>query len=171
MEATFCLYVHRPDGRMCISEDNLANEPDRHLEALLADGTGYGEVKLRALGQPTIAIDDEVWAIVMNLCFDGVVALADNRPARVLYMRYSGSVTATPVDAAARVSGDLIDTAVFELKELLPALYDCGQRFVEYLRRLAERDSNYQSMVDALELHAEQARRALGLHYLDARDN
>lgn len=135
VEVTFRMQV---ELNAWVGEQDLAADLGPHLAALLANDQSYGELIIRSEGQPEVSVDDEMWSTVANVCFVGVAELLAGREVVNPYMRYNGEVRLTPEGERVRVSGDFIPTAVYERRELLPALHECGRRYVKFLRRLGE---------------------------------
>lgn len=160
VEVTFRMQVELNEW---VGEQEIAADLGRHRAALVANDQGYGELIIRAGGQAEVGVDDEMGATVANVCFYGVAELAAGREVVCPYMRYAGELRLTPEGERVRVSGDFIPSAAYDRRELLPALCDCGLRYVKFLRRLGDEAGagGFVEMAEHLERLAESARAAL----------
>jgi hypothetical protein len=159
VQATFRMQV---GANTFLDEEEINHNLEAHRPALLANDNNYGEVVIRSAEPPDIRIDDEVWATVHNLCFGAIPGLLVGKGVTVDLLRYPGVVELVPQGGQVRISGTVIPTRVFQTRELLPALYACGRRYLHFLRRLGGGDANYEAIISHLESQAENARKALG---------
>ncbi|HKX29012.1 MAG TPA: hypothetical protein VJ302_15050 [Blastocatellia bacterium] len=158
VEVTFCLYINKD---LCLGESDINDDFDSHRAGLIANTNNYGNVIIRSVGQPEIYIDDEVWATVNNLCLGSIPALLAGEAVVVGYLRYNGEVTLTPKDHQIQISGDFISTSLIESRELLPALLDCGRRYIQFLHRFDGSDVDYVDIIKHLDTQFEIASQAL----------
>jgi hypothetical protein len=154
--ASFILHLH---GGGSVNEQQLLANDEALRRRLQHDF--YGAIVIRAPGQPDVTVDDEVTATVFNLCFSAISDVLEGRPVEVPYMRYSGSVRVEPVAHRVRVSGDMVPEATYITHDFTWAVYCCGERFVEYLRRIAGVDRSASEQIPDLEEARVKARRAL----------
>jgi hypothetical protein len=144
----------------CLEEDQLEQALEVQRERLLSRHID-GYVILRADGQPEVRIEDELPATVQNLCFGAIGDLLADRPVTVSYYSMSGQFQLEPTDRGIRINGDMVPSAVFDQEALVPALYACGQRFVQYLRLRASDDPGTVAVIQHLQTQEAQARAAL----------
>jgi hypothetical protein len=130
---TFC--KHNREGR-CVPEEELARNIGDLRATLVGGAKLYGAILIDAPLQPTVAVDDELWAIVLNLCFRSVPDLVAGRPFELRYYRYAGTLRLEPVEAALVIAGDFVATVRLPRDAVLRALYHCGERFIALLKQL-----------------------------------
>lgn len=158
VEVSFCMNIGE---NVCLSEKDMDTSFDDYRSELLANDNHYGEVVISSPGQPDIRIDDEVWATIQNLCFLAIPNLRAGKPVVVLYFRYDSELRLDPEGQEVLISGEFIPMGKVKLQELIPALYSCGKRFINFLRRLGGDNPNYTILIKHLEEQAEIARQAL----------
>lgn len=169
IEVTFCMNVSR-DRRLTEKEINA--QFDTYRSELLANDQYYGAILISSPGQPDVVVDDEVWATVQNLCFLSTPDLIAGKSVSVPYFRYGSELSVNVEGNEVVISGEFVPIGRFALQELLPALYDCGLRYIQFLRRLGEYSSYYEPTIKYLEEQAEVALQALeaagyGISYSD----
>lgn len=158
IEVTFCLNIGED---VCIDEDEINARFDAYLPSLLTDEDYIGNIIINSPGQPVIRIEDELWAIVQNLCFLSIPNLLLGKSVDILYYSYNGHLRLEPDGNEVVISGDYIPVVKVARQELVNALYSCGHRFVEFFRRLKGSNPNFSATIEHLEKQEEIAKQAL----------
>lgn len=156
----FCVQV---DGGDCLDEQELALPAAsshvfelRHLDGAITIRSGM-----------EVAIEDELPPLVQNLCFRALPALLAGEAVSLRYFSMPGEFRLHPTGDVVRISGDLIEEVSLNRRELIPALYECGVRFIGALRHLGGEDPRTAGVVQNLEADAEATRRALTIAGID----
>jgi len=157
VEVTFCIHTR---ARRCVPEEIIANEFAAWRPTLLGKHQGYGAILIRAPGQPAVDVDDELWALVQNLCFLPIPDLLAAHPVDIPYFRYADTFRLEPIGDKIRISGGMLPEAEFPGRPLLDGLYDCGRRFIALLRRLGD-DARHGDTIVLLENASVRAAAAL----------
>jgi hypothetical protein len=148
-----------------LSEDEIVTSFDTYGEQLCAQEALEGAVVVQAPRIADLIIEDELWVIVQNLCFTGVVTLLEERP-EVLHYRYfhhDGDLVLIPSTRFIKIMGDEVPTNTYEAAELLPALYRCGERYLALRQRLVDAGHEDSDLERMYELQ-EKTRRTLQAH-------
>lgn len=151
VEVTFCVDL----GEDCVAEQDMEGHWDE-LES--SEYPHTGEVRIAAPGQPEVAIPDELWAVVLGVCFKAVPPLTAGQRFDYRHMNAPCDLILVPDGQLVRIEGDVVAAATVPRAELLPALVGAGDRFLTLMRRLPGR---YANIVGTLEPVAERARAAL----------
>jgi hypothetical protein len=124
-------------GGETITEHELAQADAALLAQVAAIASPEGGLVLSdpARGQST-AIGDVLGALISGFCCDAVSPLRAGQPYATTLFAYDEQVTFTPDGEDVVVTGDELESARFSLRELLPALVACGERYAAHLRRL-----------------------------------
>lgn len=144
------------------SYNEFADEPDPMGLALpVAEyGRVRGKVLMSTDAVSPVAPEDDLSALVKNLCFRGVTQLVSQRHAVVALTDTYGYVRLDLEADMVRVSGDHLPDVRFLAQPLLAGLVDCGKRLQEWLPGLRlEGDVAY--IVRRLDEHHREARHAL----------
>ncbi|HEY4242381.1 MAG TPA: hypothetical protein VGM88_21335 [Kofleriaceae bacterium] len=159
--------------------------PESQLDAYLrehsafADELGAQEDMDGAIVVDAHALVDDLGPLVHNLCFDAVVAtLGDAREYRwsafaspATYRLSAGNAdeASLATTVAGGIRGDDPWSVTHPVRDLLPALYRCGVRYIDFLERLGARGGTYPSERAAyLRAFADRARAALEAAGFDA---
>lgn len=148
-----------------VGEEELAAGFDGYRDRLCAQEALDGAVVIRAPKKEALAIEDELWVIIQNLCFNAVVTLLEDKP-EVLHYRYfnhDGDLVLIPSTRFIKLMGDEVPTNTYEAAELLPALYRCGERYLALRQRLVDAGCEDRDLERMRELQ-EKARRTLDAH-------
>ena len=156
IDATFSLKL---GDEVYVTERALAANLEAHAAALRARKDHDGILVLSAPGQAEQRIEDELRALVPNLCFDAIPRLLDRKAVSVAYFSYPGAFDLVPVDSVIRLSGDFLSATSYRRDDLLVALFECGCRFIRLLQRL--HGEAWQYPIEALLREAAPARLAL----------
>lgn len=106
-------------------------------------------------------IDDELWVVVLQFCFNAIPALLSGQKFIYNHFSYAGQTVLAPDGAMVLISGEFVPQASIPRDDLLPALYDCGERFVHLLHRLSQLDRKHETTAKDLALPSEMAKAAL----------
>lgn len=162
VEVTFWIYV---DGETCLNEYVITAELDQYrvrLEDIINERhTGYIVIASSAISDNKIEVNDDVEYVVQELCFLAIADLLNHKSVNISYFTSHGYLKLEPEGELIHISGKYIPNAEFFSAELLPALYHCGLRYIDLLRRLIKDKPYYESYIARLETHAELARQAL----------
>jgi hypothetical protein len=151
-----------------VTEDELETDLEfyrlKFQESSSREGS-YGAVTIKAPGQKKIKIWDELYPIIYVVCFSSINHLIMNRNEECLLYKYSSSdarLVLLPSESHVRIFGEADDvpSGLFEKDELVGAFYHCGQRYLNLLRRLEEKQVAHFYYAD-LEIVAEEARKVL----------
>jgi hypothetical protein len=153
---TFCIKV----GRACLDEGGVLAEPDASRQALLDNPTFDGILTIHAGGGLT-RVEDELRAVVQNICFRAVVELLAGRNFVYRYMGYYGYFRMDPEGREVVLSGDFVKTARLPLGATVRALYECGERFLEALREVGGEENPFAEEIAYYREFAESAKAAL----------
>ncbi len=159
LNVTFCLETE-PDH--CVGEDEIRERFAALRPALVGNEDFEGAVLIEAAPQPTVRYQGFLEAAAQNLCFRAVAELAAGRRVAVKYGFYPGELRLTPEGGTTVLSGDFAPAIRVPTEDLVPALYECGVRFLELFRRLRGSDPEYGNAIADLARKAEAARRVLG---------
>lgn len=168
--ATFCVNISSDD---CIDEEQLNTEFESNRPKIIADerrhGAINGAIVIRSPQNPDIRVEDELEAVVQNVCFLALPDLLAGKRVIVPYFRYPGEIELKPEGHQLLMSGEAIPEERLELREAVFAFYECGQRVVSFLRRLRSDGAESAESEDAiryLEGKEKVARQALLAEHL-----
>ncbi len=158
----FCVSI---GNDTCVEEDRIIAEPEHYYPQLAAveerDGALDGAIVIRALGEPEVKVEDEIVAIVHNLCIRAIPDLVAGRHVVVPYFQYYGYLRLDPEDQDVLISGDFVPKVRINLRETTLGLYECGQRFLAFLLRYKEPDPAYVASIQDMMREAEETRKAI----------
>ncbi|MBP9087923.1 MAG: hypothetical protein KBG15_17510 [Kofleriaceae bacterium] len=135
VSVTFQVNLVENNDLVEITEEEISADREGHRPRLNAPDVLNGALWIRAAGQPPIEVVDELWQLTQVLCFACVCTLTADPPAAFLYryMSAGAELTLTPDGPRLHIAGSDIPSATVEAAELLPALHQCGQRFLDLL--------------------------------------
>ncbi|MDF5707282.1 MAG: hypothetical protein PUP90_06270 [Nostoc sp. S4] len=159
----FCAYIREGNEFPCIDENTLKVDFEKYRDKLINYLDADGLIVISSLDEPNtrVQIQDELWAIVQNLCFIAIPDLVTEKSAVVRIYNNYGFVRLDSEGNLVRISGDGIPDLRIDRSELIVALYDCGKRFIEFFRMLRGNDFEYQDVIQGLEEHAETAKQSI----------
>jgi hypothetical protein len=152
MEVTFSLGT---DPEQAVTETALAERLAREGAALAEPHTLDGFVNVRN-GQPALVIEDDLEALVPNLCFSGVVALAQRGEAEVPMFDHFGFLNLKAEGEQVSVARDGREVGRYPRLELLRGLVGCGRRFLAYLEQLKQLNPYWTEKAEALRQRSER---------------
>jgi len=160
---TFEVHVVLDNDLKEISEEVLANDLENYREILLEQEVLEGSLLIEVQDQPRLEVTDELWAVVQNLCFACFPALLEEKRECYIYTctSYDGHIVMLQLADLIRLIGEDTPTITEKKQKLLPELFDCGIRYLEFLKRLGD-DRN--ESVQYLQPFADKARRILQQH-------
>jgi hypothetical protein len=155
---TFQLQLVVAGDLLEIGEQELSG--DEHREAIESQDVLEGAIVIEVDGRRFEAAD-ELWAAVQNLCFRAVEELSSGHDGCWVYTATSSDshVVILPIAKLLRLLSEEARAVTAPRDELLEALLDCGERFLDLLERLGE---SQEPFVRQLRPYAERARAALG---------
>jgi hypothetical protein len=160
VEVTFRLFV---DKGIELKEKELEQGIEKYGAQLRAEHAYEGAIDIRVPEEPELEIEDELPALVKNFCFSAIPDLLAEKNVVIRYHSYYGYLRLDPEGWRILVSGDGLPTVRIPRNKLLPAIYDCGQRFIRFLELLKgeKEDSELEGLISFLARYGEKAREAL----------
>jgi hypothetical protein len=159
IEIKFSVYV---DEERCLDEDTVLADLDQYGSGLVEDrrvGTVF--IYFQEAPDDCIEIEDELEYLVDELCFRHITDLIAHHCVMIEFWSYPGHIQLDAKEVYTHISGDYIPNIKAALSaELLPALYNCGKRYIQLLKRLVRDKADYENIA-RLETHAKVARQAL----------
>jgi hypothetical protein len=156
IDVQFCVSI---GNNTCLRENILREGFARYKDLLYARVDHEGAILFEANGLPEVRIEDELQVAIPGICFRSVPEFIAGRSYGYSYFSMAGVVSFDPQGDAVQISGDYIPTICLARLELAERVYECGLRFIDYLRLL--RGDAWNSVIDSLGGEAEVARRAL----------
>lgn len=162
-DLTVYFVVDIPGDEQIYSVDELllADKLNEYQDNLRDMEYREGSLVFRAENGDLVSIVDDLDAMVQNLCFDCISVLLDERRECFLYRGMSSPchIVVIPVGPLMLIIGDEIVTIRGTQQALLPALFHCGLRYLDLLKKLG-----LDEHIQYLQGFAEQARAALVSH-------
>jgi hypothetical protein len=87
-------------------------------------------------------IEDEIPALVKNICFDSIETLIQGKSYVYRYFSQYGYVRLDPEGSKILISGDGLNTIRYPLEDFIKELFNCGLMFLKVLETLAEVSTN-----------------------------
>ena len=112
-------------------------------------------------GDIEIAIEDSLDAIIANLCLGSIPDLIGERHVVMRYFLSYGYLRLDPEGDNQLVSGDFVPTVRLPRSELIPALFELGERYVEFFERLRPPGGEYENLRVTLHEQLGRARAAM----------
>ena len=150
----FCVDVK---GSGCVAEEQLFSNWERYRPALLANKRLEGAIIIAAPGTEQVCFEDELPNPVLHLCFGAVPAILKGDPVTVAYFNQPGEIRIAVDGAVAHVSGDFLSSLQADRRELAVALFGCGRRFLDLLRKMPPDAAHYWERTLALFAEPEKA--------------
>ena len=133
VKVVFRLFV---GSELELSEEEINVSLDVYRSRLRTRNRYDGAIIINSPGQPIVQAEDELPAIVKNICFGAIPDLIAGKKVVIGYYDHYGELRLEPQVSNILISGDDIPTITVPCREFLPALYDCGQRFIRFLTHL-----------------------------------
>lgn len=139
IEVKFWIYLVDND-LIELSEQDIKSNFEKYSSSLCETETIEGAVAIIAPNKKEVIIRDELWVIAQNFCFNSILSLLREKKESFIYHYFSsyGQVVLIPSTDFVRIMGDEVPIESFTTTELLPALYRCGERFINLLRKLQQ---------------------------------
>ncbi|HYJ37954.1 MAG TPA: hypothetical protein VEV87_05035 [Chitinophagaceae bacterium] len=162
---TFEIYLNKNNETLNLTEAMLFSELEKYKESVLQREVVDGAIVITATEQEKLIVSDELWAAVQNLCFESIPVILDEKRETFLYRytSYDGHLIMIPLGNMIRFTGENIPMITVPSKELFPALYECGKRFISFLSKLEGVESE---MVKYLGPFKESAKNSLIRHQM-----
>ncbi|MBG1271105.1 hypothetical protein [Nostoc sp. WHI] len=161
VKVTFCAQIREGNDFLCIAEDDLEAKFEDYREKLFSNTGNDGFIIISSPEQPDVQIQDELWAIIQNLCFIAIPDLIAHKSVVIRIYNNYGYVRLDPEADLVRISGDGLPDVRVTRAELITSLYACGKRFIQFLRKLGEDDPEYKDIIEGVEEHAKLAQQTL----------
>ncbi|MBD2504566.1 hypothetical protein [Anabaena azotica] len=161
IEVKFWIYLVDND-LIELSEQDIESHFEQYSSCLHETETIEGAVAIILPNNKEVIIRDELWVIVQNFCFNSILSLLREKKECFIYHYFSsyGQIVLIPSTDFVRIMGDEVPTESFTTSELLPALYYCGERFINLLRKLQAAGRN-DAAIEHLESFAKEALQVL----------
>jgi hypothetical protein len=146
-----------------VGSDQFVAEPDlAGLDPARLHGRDplFGRLTVDADDQPTIVLHDDLEYLVVNV-FQAIPQLVAGNPVTVWHSDSPAEFRLEPTGDQVRITGTVLPTAVVPATELLPALHECGVRFLDFVRTTLAGEADLQARLPDLEQWADEAARAL----------
>jgi hypothetical protein len=104
-------------------------------------GSCEGAICIPKDADSEIELEDELPALVKNLCFAANAELKQSGQGIYYFNSYAGQVLLTSDGKSVTVEGEGIPTSSFDLGEFTTGLRSCGIRFIDLLRSIRCRDN------------------------------
>jgi hypothetical protein len=166
MTTTVTFTLSLPGDTEPLPEAEL-KEASGRIDAELDFENVDGAVVITA-GDQALEVEDELSATISGLCFGGVASLLDepDRPFLHRFAYQTAHIVMIPMMDSVRIFGEQTPVVTVDRDNLLPALYDCGLRYVKFLESHTDHWAGYAA--ETLRSRAELTRRALTAHGLPA---
>lgn len=160
VKVTFLVFV---GSELEFSEEEINASIDVHRSRLRDRNRYDGAIIVNSPGNPIVQAEDELPAIVQNFCFGAIPKLIAGENVVISYYDHYGYLRLDPEASYILISGDDIPTIRVSCSKLLPVLYQCGKRFIDFLIKLKGEscDSDLEDLIHYLEDKSEVALKAL----------
>ena len=109
----------------------------------------------------TVEIRDELLPWIQNVCFLAIPDLSEGEPVHIDYFSRSGYIDLTPSGGMVKITGNLIREITCPQQELLQQLFECGKRFIAYMKTVKKNDADFMANLNYIATLEAPARRAL----------
>lgn len=154
LEVTFTLRRSQDEW---LDEGELEQALETRREELLGQGELEGAVVIHFDEEPEVKVEDALVPLALNVCFGAVCELAQDRNVALRYYSWPGYFRIDPEGWWVLLSGDGIPSVRVWRRELQEGLVACGDRIVEFIRRLGGSEAD--DALELLEARAEEAHR------------
>lgn len=124
-----------PNGTF-IYELDLEAEFNRFSEEFKDVEDNIGRIMIKAGEDQYTYFEDELDYLITEICFRSIADLKKGRPVTIIFSRYSGRFTMTPLGKDVLITGDQVSDIRCPLLSFIEALLDCGNRFLFFYERL-----------------------------------
>lgn len=172
MQARFKLFLLINRNSTELAEAELDQGLDLVFEHLRNDDVLTGAIILSGPDMPEFVMPDEMLALITGFCFESIVALLERQQETYVYNFFNCGSICVLVASRGIVTilsdddQEGMPTIRCQQGELLPALYRCGVRYMEFLKRLERAGRQDAASPQHLVASAERARNALIAHSL-----
>ncbi|MBD2245323.1 hypothetical protein [Nostoc sp. FACHB-888] len=139
IDINFCIYI--VDNNLIeLNEQDIKSDFKRYSSFFHDAETIDGAILIKSPDKNEVIIQDELWVIVQNFCFTSTLNLLRAQKECFIYHYFSsyGQIILIPSAEFIRIMGDAVPIESFTASELLPALYHCGERVINLLRKLQQ---------------------------------
>jgi hypothetical protein len=115
-----------------IVQFSIHNDDKSHLEGESAEGAVriWSMCSQKCISYRSIQ-DDELAALIQNLCFGSIPKLLRGETVRVLNCSYSGHLDMIPCAEDIEIKGSHFEKAIYPKTLFLFALFECGESFLK----------------------------------------
>jgi hypothetical protein len=127
--------IYQRDGQE-LSETTIKGMQLTYEELFCQPGGCEGAIQISTDGNLSNLLEDELAALVKNLCFEANRELNETRRSIYYFHSYSAQVFLSLEDQQVKMEGDVVTASFYEFNQFSEGLYNCGNRFIELVRRL-----------------------------------
>ena len=124
------------------SEQELKEGTPELLNALSHASAIEGAIEIRT-PEKTGEIRDELLPWIENLCFAAIPEIAGGEVVHIDYFNHSGYIDLLPENGRVKITGNSIRELTCPQKELLQQLFDCGKRFILFMKTVKKHDADF----------------------------
>jgi hypothetical protein len=165
IKVTFCIDCYSNDNKLArrLTEDELDLNFWRYSAYLAKEDEIHGDIIIEVPGYEELHIVDELYNSIAGVCFLSMSNLAAGRAYTYTYFECSVKLRLVMHRGYLKCFGEDVPYLEASASELLPALYHCGERYLNTLLRVPGY-THKSSAIQGLEQCAEIARRALTIN-------
>ncbi|MCP4372859.1 MAG: hypothetical protein GY797_32860 [Deltaproteobacteria bacterium] len=159
VKVTLSLYV---DDETCLDIDVINQNVEKYKGGLVsAYHNGILSIIEFESAEPSLEIEDELQGQVPDICFQALPELFEKQSVIFGNWAYGGHIEIQLIDKYVHFSGTHIPKTRFSKVSLLPALYECGMKYLYLLHRLNEHNGNFTKRIEIIENKAQLAKKTL----------
>jgi hypothetical protein len=161
----FCFSIYEEDERSnkeeCAPEPSSDAELERIRQALLQNEERSGELVITGPENVEVRIKDALDALVMQLCFESLPDLIAEKHVVVRHYLMYGYIRLDPEGDLTLISGDYLPKVRVNRAQLITALFQSGERYIQFIKSLRQSDAEYAELLEMLEGYHSEAAQAL----------
>jgi hypothetical protein len=123
-------------GSRTLSEAALKAREITYEDLFNEQGTCDGMIRISPEGNPGVQLEDELPALIKNLCFEANRELKETGQSIYYFNSYPGQINLTAADRIVKIEGNVMTTSFYEFGQFTEGLYNCGIRFIELIRNI-----------------------------------
>lgn len=163
MNVTFSLgFEIDPDADelLYVEADEVLERLDEYRDYIEAFEIGYelGAITIKVNDQQITTIEDTLRYLVLGLCFQSVQPLLEDEVFTYQYFDEPTTVQLVSNEDQVYISGKGVESLACPRLELVEKLYECGMRYLAFVRTL---DAQYELYTSSLVRDAEVAKKAI----------
>jgi hypothetical protein len=149
------------DYQYYYTEEEITDSNPELLRRIYEAKAIEGAIDISCDNLLTTKIIDELVPWIDNLCFRYIPNLSVGKQERMLYFSRAGFLDLQPMGNEIKLSGNKNQEAIYPMKELLQALFDCGKRFLKVMGGIKQGDPDYMANLNYISKSEKAARKAL----------